>query len=81
MCWMMPSSPRGGSVLSLETWGLCSQAQANCYSVAPLRPLESWVASPQPGERQRENWVPPFWPLTAQTWFSLGQWVPDSKKS
>lgn len=28
MRWMMPYSPRGGSVLSLETWGLCSQAQA-----------------------------------------------------
>lgn len=27
MGWMMPYSPRGGSVLSLEIWGLCSQAQ------------------------------------------------------
>lgn len=84
MCWTMPYSPRGGSVLSLETGAPALRHRPHCSSVPP----EAWSRDPrelgsQPSarERERETWVPSPWPLTAQTRLTLGQWVPDITKS
>lgn len=85
MGWMMPYSPRGGSVLLLEIWGLCSQAQATWLSCTPLRsglrPPRALGSQPSAREREGGTWVSSPWPLTAQTQFNLSQWVPDIKQS
>lgn len=80
----MLSPPRGGSVLSLGSWGLCSQAQATLLQRLPEAQANiPRTQSSQPsarGKEERETWGLVPWATDCPDRGYLGQCVSDIKK-